>query len=291
MVVGRLIVLAVLLLGVSASAQPPQRIVSLVPAVTEMLFAMDAGPNVVGVSQFDRYPPEATTRPNVGGLLDPDIERILSLHPTLVVFYDTQVDLRNELARAGISAFAYRHGSIADVFDTIERLGASVNRVQQSHALTRRMQTEIADVRAHVRGFPRVPTLFVIGRDPGELRHVYVAGGEAFLNELIDLAGGINVCRDIARPAAEVSTEQILVRQPEVIVESWANRPMDRQSREAEIAVWNRLASLPAVRRHRVVEITDNRLAVPGPRLPQGIRILAETLHPDAFRTGANKPD
>ncbi|MBI3490862.1 MAG: ABC transporter substrate-binding protein [Acidobacteria bacterium] len=274
-----------------ASATQPPRVISLIPAVTEMLFAIGAGADVVGVSTFDRFPVEATTRPKVGALLNPDVERILSLQPTLVVVYDTQTELRTRLDRAGIRTLPYHHGSIADIYDTIRSLGTAVGRAAEAEALVRRMQTEIADITAGVPGQRRVPTLFVVSRDPGALRHVYVAGGQGFLNELVEIAGGENVFGDIARPAAEVSIETILTRRPEAIVELWPNRSLDQTTRASEIALWNALPVLPAVRSHRVFEITDDRLAIPGPRLPDGIRALASALHQETTRAGAGTSD
>ena len=100
------------------------RVVSLVPAVTEMLFAIGAGPQVVGVSSFDKTPAEVATRPRVGALLDPDLERILSLKPDLVVTYGSQEALHEQLARARIDTFTYRHGGIGDTLDTMEAIGA-----------------------------------------------------------------------------------------------------------------------------------------------------------------------
>ena len=97
----------------------PIRIVSLVPAVTEMLFAIGAGPGVVAVSSYDTYPPEVTKLPNVGALLDPNVERILSLQPALVIVYGSQTDLKAQLARAGIGVFEYRHGGLAQVTATL----------------------------------------------------------------------------------------------------------------------------------------------------------------------------
>jgi len=149
----------------------------------------------------------------------------------------------------------------------------------------------MARVEARVRSLPPASTLFVVSRDPGEPRHVYVAGGEGFLNEILERAGGVNVFRDITRPAAEVSTEQMLSRRPDVIVELWANRPMDERARDAEVGLWSAFAVLPAVRAHRVVEITDDRLAIPGPRLPEGIRLLAAALHPNAQRGDPDTSD
>ena len=110
------------------TAQPsrPSRIISLVPAVTEMLFAIGAGPAVVAVSSFDTFPPDATTRPKVGALVDPDFERILSLKPDLVVVYRSQDELIQRLARVNIPTFLYEHSALADVTETIRAIGLSL---------------------------------------------------------------------------------------------------------------------------------------------------------------------
>ena len=107
------------------SAQQPGRIVSLVPAVTEMLFAIGAGPQVIAISSYDQDPPEVQRLPRVGALLDPDVERILSLRPDLVVTYGSQTDLKQQLDRASIPIFDYRHAGLADITATIRRLGAA----------------------------------------------------------------------------------------------------------------------------------------------------------------------
>ncbi len=291
MVVVRRGLIIALALGVVLTAAPrPARVVSLIPAVTEMLFAMGAGSDVIGVSSFDRFPGEVSSRQKVGGLLDPDTERILTLRPTLVVIYETQVELRDRLAAAGVPTWPYRHGSIASIYDTILGLGHALGRTADAEALTRRMQQEVADVRGALRAQPAVPTLFVIGRDVGALQHLDVAGGDGFLNEIVELAGGINVFRDVARPAVEASTELVLARRPEAILELWVNRRLDAATRQREVAVWNALPAVPAVHNHRIFEINDERLAVPGPRLPNGIRLFASLLHPDALPRAASNP-
>ena len=94
--------------GIEAQvARPPQRIVSLVPATTEMLFAIGTGPRVIGVGSYDRYPPDVNTRPKLGGLLDPNIEQLIALRPDLVIAYDTQTELRRQLERANIPAWTW----------------------------------------------------------------------------------------------------------------------------------------------------------------------------------------
>ncbi|HEX9094164.1 MAG TPA: helical backbone metal receptor, partial [Coriobacteriia bacterium] len=102
--------------------EKPSRIVSLIPAVTEMLFAMGAGAQVAAVSSFDHFPPEAEKLPRVGALVDPDLERILSLRPDLVAIYGSQTDLRTQLERAGVPLYVYRHAGLADITQTIRAL-------------------------------------------------------------------------------------------------------------------------------------------------------------------------
>jgi iron complex transport system substrate-binding protein len=149
-----------LLLLVTVDAQTrPQRIVSIVPSVTEMLFAMGAGPRVVGVGNFDRYPPEALTRAKVGGLIDPDVERIISLKPDLVVVYGTQMDLRTQMERASIPIFLYQHAGLSDITSTIRELGERIGSVKEGTALANQIEADVADVKRRVAGRPRPRTL------------------------------------------------------------------------------------------------------------------------------------
>jgi iron complex transport system substrate-binding protein len=113
----------------------PKRIVSVVPAVTEMLFAIGAGPQVVGVGSYDHFPAEADTLPKVGALLDPDFEKILSLRPDLVVVYDSQADFIARLQRASIPIFHYQHAGLADITQTIRRHGDETERTKEAEAV------------------------------------------------------------------------------------------------------------------------------------------------------------
>jgi iron complex transport system substrate-binding protein len=260
------------------AAAEPQRIVSLVPAVTEMLFAIGAGPRVVGVSSFDRHPPEVARRPRVGALIDPDVERILGLEPDLVVVYATQDTLRAQLARAGIDLFAYRHGGLADVAATIRALGARVGAAAAADRVAGDIERAIDRVRARVAGRPRPPTLLVFGREPGSLRNVYASGGRGFLHDMLEAAGGQNVLADMPRESVRATTELVLARQPEVILEIRAAGTGPDPGEDARRA-WRALPAVPAVRNGRVIALTGDDLVVPGPRVAAGIQRLAEALH------------
>jgi iron complex transport system substrate-binding protein len=260
-----------------------RRIVSLVPAVTEILFAVGAGPQVVGVSSFDEFPPEVKALPKVGALLDPDTERVLALRPDLVIVYGSQSELQTQLARAGIRAFSYRHGGVATTLETIRELGAATGHRPDADRLASSLQARLNAVRARVKDRPRPRVLLVFERQPGTLREVYASGGVGFLHELLEIAGGSNVFADVKRESVQPSLETLLSRAPDVIVEVRATGLIDRRP-GTEREAWSALSSVPAVRRQRVYFLRGDHLVVPGPRMAQATEAFARALHPDAFR-------
>jgi iron complex transport system substrate-binding protein len=264
--------------------RPVKRIVSLVPALTEMLFVIGAGADVVGVSSFDSFPPAVKALPRVGALLDPDVERILALRPDLVLTYASQADVQARFERAGIQIFTYRHGGIDDVLNTMRRLGASVGRTAEANATARSLEQRLEVVRNRVKGRPRPRTLLVFERTPHTIRGLYVSGGSGFLNDMLNAAGGVNVFDDVKRESVQPSQETLLTRAPEVIVEIRANSIANAEEERRDHTVWNALASLPAVRQKRVYFLSGDQLVVPGPRLADGVELIARALHPDAFR-------
>jgi iron complex transport system substrate-binding protein len=265
----------------AAQAPAAHRIISLVPAVTEMIFAMGGGSDVVGVSSYDRYPPDALARPKVGALVDPDFERILSLRPDLVVVYGSLTELEARLRRLNVPLFEYTHAGLRDITDTMQRLGDRIGRPAEGRRLATRVKTDLEAVRRLVAGRSRPRTALVIGRDAGSLRGVYVSGGVGFLHDILELAGGKDAFADVARQSLPVSTEEILARAPEVILEIYPSGgwPADRIARER--ALWRALPSLPAVKAHRISLLADDRLVIPGPRVAEGATLIAHALHPD----------
>lgn len=288
-------ILAAALLATAPAAQAPaagQRLISLVPAATEMLFAIGAGTDVVGVSSFDEYPAEVRSRTRVGALVDPDFERILTLRPTLVVAYGSQADLIARLERSRIPVFAYRQGGLADVTATMRELGRRVGRAAAADAAARDIEAQLAAVRRRVAPLPRPKTMLVFSRETGTLRGMYVSGGVGFLHDLLVTAGGTNVFADVPRENIQASSEQVLARAPEAILELWPSRGWTAARAAQERDTWRQLPSIPAVRDSRVVLLADDKLTIPGPRVADVARILAEALHParQARADGRGRP-
>jgi iron complex transport system substrate-binding protein len=258
------------------------RIVSIIPATTEMLFAMGAGDRVVAIGSFDHYPPEAERLPRVGALIDPNVERILTLRPDLVVVYGTQADLISQLDRAHIPFYSYTHRGLSDIATTIRALGARVGVDANANALADRLERRLADIRARVGKSPRPRTLLVFGREPGSLRNIDASGGDGFLHDMLEAAGGNDVLADVHRQSVMMSTEMVLIRRPDVIVELRYARG-DAVS-DADMRAWDALPSVPAVRNHKVFLLRGEEFVVPGPRVTVATERLSRTLHPDAWR-------
>jgi len=267
----------------AGAQEVPQRIVSLVPATTEMLFAMGAGDRIVGVSNYDRFPPEVARITKVGGLLDPDVERVLSLKPDLVIVYGTQTDLKQQLERARVPMYPYVHSGLPDITQTLRALGARIGATAAADAAATRIEQQLAEVARRVAGRPRPSTLLVFGREQGTLRRVHASGGYGFLHDVLELAGGTDVLNDLRKQSVEMSTEMILTRKPEIILELHYGDSLNPASMEAERLVWNALPSLPAVRNKRVYLLAGDEFVVPGPRIVAAAERFARTLHPEAF--------
>jgi iron complex transport system substrate-binding protein len=267
------------LLSGAAFAQP-RRIVSLVPNVTEMLFAIGAGNRVVGVSSFDEYPPEVEQITRVGGLLDPNLERIFALRPDLAIVYGTQQDLQRQLQAAGIGIYAYRHAGAADVVRVMRELGARLGLRDSAERAAREIENGLAAVRRRVAGRPRPRVLLVFGREKGSLRSIYASGGRGFLHDLVDIAGGQDVLADIDRESVQATTELILARAPEVIVEIHGGEVLSDEEAARAARDWSALSSVPAVQHGRVHVLSGQELVVPGPRITRAAERLARAIHP-----------
>jgi iron complex transport system substrate-binding protein len=275
---GHFLLLFLLAVGTTSAQIRPTRIISVVPAATEILFALGAGPRVVAVSSFDHEPPDVNQLPRVGALMDPDVERILSLKPDLIVIYGSQHDLAQQMSRAGIPQFAFVHGGVSDILTTITALGERTDTRDAAKRLVASIRSRLDAISARVAGKPRPRTLIVFGRDPGALRNLYASGGIGFLHDMIEAAGGADVFADVKRESVQATSETLITRAPEVIIEIRASDEAVPNPDD-----WNALPSIPAVRQHRVVALIGTELVTAGPRVATATERIARAIHPEAF--------
>jgi iron complex transport system substrate-binding protein len=274
------LLLTFLLTVMLAAQAPPRRIVSLVPNVTEILFAIGAGPQVVAVSNYDIEPPEVRSLPTVGALIDPDTEKIISLKPDLVITYGSQTDLQSQLKSANIPFFDYRHAGLDHVLVTMRALGERTGHAAQAEKAASALRARIDAVKARVAGKRRPRTLLIFGREPGSLRNIYASAGRGFLHDMLLVAGGDDVLQDIQKESAQISTEMILARRPDVILELNAATRLNDADLKTAMDPWMTLSSVPAVRNQRVVILLGPGITVPGPRVIDGIEKMEKALHP-----------
>lgn len=246
---------------------------SLTPNTTEALFAIGAGARVVGVSRYCDWPREATRLPKVGGYVDPSLEAILALRPDLVVGArgPSNRGVVDRLSQSGIATYFPQDRSLEDVYALLLGLGERTGRSDAARTLVTRLRRERAAVERALAGRRRPRVLLVYGYRP-----IVVAGPGGFADELVRAAGGQNALRDgTAYPT--ISLERVEALAPEVIVEARFSAHEDSTSTPD----WQRLPTIPAVRDGRVIVLRDERLIRPGPRVLEGVRVLASRLHPD----------
>jgi iron complex transport system substrate-binding protein len=262
--------------------QPVVRIVSTLPSATEMLFAIGLGERVVGVSNFCRYPPQVTSLPKIGNVLRPDFERILTLHPDLVVINDRDPELAGRLAAARVPFVAVATTTLADVSLGMARIGAAAGIEPQARAVVRNMEERLQRIRARAVARPRPRALLIVGRNPDTLTGIVAAGAGSYLDDLVQLAGGDNVVSRVSSlPYPKVSLESILSFDPQVIVDTIDMSGIDpnRERRNAEgHKIWQRYQTLSAVRTGRVYAAESDALVIPGPRVVEVAEWLAELI-------------
>lgn len=271
----------------STGARPiAQRVITLVPSLTEEVFALGAGDRIVGVSDFCDYPPEAQKRPRVGSFLQPSVEKILSLRPDLVLVDAVQKEVAEALRHAGARVRAVPLNDLADVRSSLLTVGDALgDRREQAQQLVMRLDQELLAVRLLVGKRPPRRALFVVDRQLGGLRGLVVAGPGSYLDELLRMAGGENVVADLRLRYAKIAAETITERRPDVILDAVhvPPGPDEVAARQRAQSDWLQLGDVPAVRRGAVYVLSSREFVTPGPRLGQVLRRLAELLHPEAF--------
>lgn len=255
-----------------ATHASPQRIVSLTPALTEILFAVDAGDRVVGVTEYCDYPPQAKSRPKVGGYVNPSVEAVMALKPDLVLVSPGPGNRDAALAmrRAGLRLEIVPAETLDESLAAIEVVDRLVGGVSKGRDLAARVQERLDAVAKRVAGSPRVRTFFCIQIDP-----IIAAGNDTLPSQLLELAGGDNVVHAPRYPRLDV--EAVAAARPELILQARMDLAIDVA--HTEDAFWKRWPSIPAVAHGRVVVLPSDLALRPGPRVADAVEELAEILH------------
>lgn len=258
-------------------------VVTLAPHLTETVFALGKGGEVVAVGRYDDYPPEAARLPKVGGYMDPDLERITALSPRLLILPGEHPQVRAFAERQHIPVLHVNMDSLATIQEGIATVGAALGCADAAAQLNARIDAEIAALRAQLAGVVPRKTLIVTSRESHDLNSIYTAGRSSFVSELVALAGGANIFADREQNYFEASKEDILQRAPEVILEFHCGQSLTQNQRQSFYDDWNAMSSLPAVNNGRIYFITMSHGLRPGPRIAEVARAIAAELHPEVL--------
>jgi len=263
----------------SFSDNNPQRIVSLSPNLTQVIYALGYLDQIVGVTIYDEYPTEVKDLPKVGGWINPNYEAILVLKPDMVVLMkDQDISFGDKLRSLGLKTFtAKSNDSIKDITQAILDLGNILGRSEEAQILTLNIESSLKEVSKKTKDVKKKSVMIVVGRNPGTLEDIYVIGRNNYIDELITLAGGENVVKN-ERNALKITKEAIFSFDPDVIIEI-NHQKMDKEDEILEI--WSSLTQVDAVKNNQVHILSSKVLLHPSQRIVDGAQILFDILHPE----------
>ncbi len=256
----------------------PQRIVSIGPANTEILFAIGAGEWVVGVDRFSDYPPAAKQLEQVGGLISPAFDKVVALNPDLVIVgISIDRDSIDKLASLGLNVALIAPSNLNDIYKAIQLIGQMTHRQSQSEKVVADMQARVKAVRAVVAKIPkeqRLRVFYELWHDP--LRS---AGPGSFIHDLMEMAGGINIAGDTKTPWPHFSLETLVARDPQAIFIT--RKESLQELKDGHRKLWSGLA---AVRTSRIYLLNGDEISRPGPRSVRALEAIVRALYPEQFK-------
>jgi len=258
------------------SSNKPERIVSLAPNLTEILFALGLDEKIIAVSSDSDYPADAANKKRIGTFWQPNIEAIIASKPDLVVTLQTeqQKAIADSLNRMGYKVLALKIEKLDDLFVAIERIGTATGHNQRSDKLISNIRSRLDGLRSKFSLQDKVKVLWVVQAEP-----LRIVGRNTFINEMIELAGGENCIGPTLSRFPQIGSEEILTSDVEVIIQSAMGQDnIDRQQQAAQI-FWNKWSNLPAVKNNRIYVIESDTVLRLGPRLPEGVGLIAHYLH------------
>ncbi len=259
---------------------PPQRIISLAPNITEILFALDLGKRIVGVTRYCDHPQEAREKEIIGGLIDPNLEKIIALNPDLVIgFRGNTLKVLNRIRSLDLPLFALEMKSdLESIFPLIMKIGTITRKEEEAETLTRSLRKKYTDIQQALRYVRHEPRVFLLLHGMG----LWTCGKESFLNDLIKKARGVNIAGDVPRKWLHYNREQFIHKDPEVIIILSKSQEEFLRAKE-RIKNETQLRQIKAVSTGRIYFLDENLSTRPGPRLIDALTELALLLHPQYF--------
>jgi iron complex transport system substrate-binding protein len=262
------------------SQKHTQRIVSLSPNLTEIVFALGLGDRVVGVSSDSDWPADANTKPKMGTFWQPNTEAIIAAKPDLVICesFLQHKEIAETLKRSGISVLSLRVESIEQLYNAILSIGGGTGCQDKAEPLAAKIKSDLDWIQTKTSSAKKAKVLWAVQTEP-----MRVVGVKTFVNEIIEIAGGQNVIAPTGDQYPAIGSETIMTSGAEVIIQSAMGTEDIAKQQEAAEKFWNRFANLPAVKDKKVYVLEADTVLRLGPRLPAGAMMVAKLLHPEIF--------
>lgn len=259
------------------------RIVSLAPNITEILFALDLGDKIIGVSEFCNYPPDAQRIPRVGALLNPNFEAIIVSKPDLVIMVDEMAADKNVFDSLGIETLIVQHDSIPEILDSIRVIGDRCGKNQDAEKIVSTIKNKLQQIQNAVQNKTRPKVLISLGHDysqepSAKPQNISIAGSDGFYSQMIEYAGGQNAYSGKI-PYPVISWESVISMNPQIIIDiaPVETKPMDSQ---ITIQQWKNFSQTDAAKNDAVYVFTEDYTAIPGPRFILTLEKIARIINP-----------
>jgi iron complex transport system substrate-binding protein len=265
----------------TADVSPPKRIISLSPGVTEVLFAIGAGDQVVGVTDFCVFPEKAKSIPRVGGLLNPSYETLITLKPDLIIHQPNKHKIKNFVDKLGIHNLPISMLSLAEIFSSIKKIGVATHREPAADRLIQSMRDKINFHRKRLADVSQKSVLLILGISNDSMRELYGVGPKTYLGEMLALAGGKNILAETQAQYPKVSKEFIIHKSPEIIIEVGPKDILSREASQKRRQGWQKFSTIRAVKNNNIHFIGSGYILIPGPRLVNIIDDFVNAIHPE----------
>jgi len=254
------------------------------PAITEILFKIGASDRIAGVTDFCNFPEEAKRLPKLGGILNPNLEVMITLQPDLIIHHYDSLKIKDIAIKLGVDYLPVKLTDINSILDSIEQIGHKTRLTDNATKLRRKLESEINNYKNKLKSKKKKSVLLLLGDSNDPMRDLYAAGRTTFLGELLSLAGGENILPETFAEYPKVSREYIIQKSPEVIIIAG---PMAKLTPNQELAHkkrWSKFNTVRAVKTGNIHYIAEDYILIPGPRLTQLVDQFFNSIYPESSK-------
>jgi len=250
-----------------------QRIISLAPNLTEIIFELGLGDQIIAVSNFDTYPEEVEKLPRIGGYFNPNLELMISMRPDVIFGLSGKSTKMDKLKKTGAVIHQFKCDKVSEVYDTIQSIGKILSVETSADSLCKQLQNGLNQL--HLPGIKGLSVMVCVGMTPGSLQNIYVSGNASIHHDLLTAIGCKNSFEDVKKSYFPVNKESLIIARPDVILDLIPGQSTDQESIKIRMDTWKLIPGIPA---SRIIIMSQEELNIPGPRLPLAGQLIRQEI-------------